>query len=138
MMLANSLSELGLRMESVHRGIVSSLRINEFLDLGISSATYFKSMIGLFPDTCQGSIVLKMYVLFNFLVFCFCFFFQLLTSSRFILNIHLVLMLKFSRVLTLTFPLARQSFSLEIQDAVNPQFPTSYSVFMTLKRFGLG
>lgn len=82
MMLANSLSELGLRMESVHRGIVSSLRINEFLDLGISSATYFKSMIGLFPDTCQGSIVFKdvcFYSTFSF--FCFCFFFP--TSNIF-------------------------------------------------------
>lgn len=69
LMLANSLSELSMRMESIHRGTVASLRIKNFLDLGISHATYFKKMIGLFPDKCQGSISFKNVCVFVFFAY---------------------------------------------------------------------
>lgn len=59
LMLANSLSEVGLRMESFQRGVVASLNITEFLNIGMSPVTYFKSVIGIFPDKCQGAVSLK-------------------------------------------------------------------------------
>lgn len=58
-MISGSVSSLGLRMEGLNKGQVASARIQEFLDLGMSSATYFKNMIGIFPETCEGSIVFQ-------------------------------------------------------------------------------
>lgn len=84
MMIANSLSELGLRMDPVHKGLVASSRIKEFLDLGMSSSTYFKSMIGLFPNSCKGSITFRnvcgsnLYFYFNLLILDRCTFHTLL------------------------------------------------------------
>lgn len=55
-MISGSFAALGLRLESLNKGQVASAKIKQFLDLGVSSVTYFKNMIGIFPHTCQGSI----------------------------------------------------------------------------------
>lgn len=59
MLIANSFSELGLRMEPYQKGIIASAKLQGFLSLDVSASTYFKSMIGLFPNKCHGSIILK-------------------------------------------------------------------------------
>lgn len=58
-MISGSVSTLGQRMESLNKGQVACARIKEFLDLGMSSVTYFKNMIGIFPEKCYGSIVFQ-------------------------------------------------------------------------------
>lgn len=58
-MISGSIAALGIRMEFVYKGQVACAKIKEFLDLGMSSHTYFKNMIGIFPETCEGSIVFK-------------------------------------------------------------------------------
>lgn len=58
-MISGSVGAMGLKLESLNKGRVASARIKDFLDMGVSSVTYFKNMIGIFPETCHGSVVFQ-------------------------------------------------------------------------------
>lgn len=58
-MVSSAFAALGMRIESLRKGQVAVARLEHFLDLGMSDATYFKTIIGMFPPKCEGSITFQ-------------------------------------------------------------------------------
>lgn len=58
-MISSAFAALGMRIESLRKGQVAVARLKHFLDLGMSDATYFKTIIGMFPPECKGSITFQ-------------------------------------------------------------------------------